>query len=71
MQVLAHPVTLGIACGLLFGKLAGVFGFTWLAVAEVVLRRDLLFGAGVHPPRGWQGSATRRQSSKRWAPRGR
>jgi hypothetical protein len=32
-------------------------GFTWLAVAEVVLRRDLLFGAGVHPPRGWQGSA--------------
>jgi len=32
-------------------------GFTWLAVAEVVLRRDLLFGATVHPPRGWQGSA--------------
>jgi len=31
-QVLAHPVTLGIACGLLFGKLAGVLGFTWLAV---------------------------------------
>jgi NhaA family Na+:H+ antiporter len=31
-EVLLHPVTLGIACGLLAGKLAGVFGFTWLAV---------------------------------------
>jgi NhaA family Na+:H+ antiporter len=30
--VLLHPVTLGIASGLLFGKLAGVFSFTWLAV---------------------------------------
>ena len=27
-----HPVTVGIASGLLLGKLAGVFGFTWLAV---------------------------------------
>ena len=30
--VLAHPVTIGITLGLLLGKLAGVFGFTWLAV---------------------------------------
>jgi len=29
---LAHPVTTGIALGLVFGKLAGVFGFTWLAL---------------------------------------
>ena len=27
-----HPVTAGIVLGLLVGKLAGVFGFTWLAV---------------------------------------
>jgi len=27
-----HPVTVGIVSGLLLGKLAGVFGFTWLAV---------------------------------------
>jgi len=31
-QALTHPVTVGIAGGLLFGKLAGVFSFTWLAV---------------------------------------
>ncbi len=31
-EVLLHPVTLGIAFGLLAGKLAGVFSFTWLAV---------------------------------------
>jgi NhaA family Na+:H+ antiporter len=30
--VLLHPVTLGIALGLLAGKVVGVFGFTWLAV---------------------------------------
>jgi len=27
-----HPVTAGIVLGMLVGKLAGVFGFTWLAV---------------------------------------
>ena len=32
MDVFTHPVTLGIALGLLFGKFAGVFGFTWIAV---------------------------------------
>src|SRR5262245_17814113 len=31
-QVLLHPVTLGTTLGLLLGKLAGVFGFTWMAV---------------------------------------
>ena len=31
-RVLLHPVTFGIAGGLLLGKLAGVFGFTWLAL---------------------------------------
>jgi len=30
--VLLHPVTLGIALGLLGGKVIGVFGFCWLAV---------------------------------------
>jgi NhaA family Na+:H+ antiporter len=28
---LVHPVPLGIAAGLLFGKLAGVLSFSWLA----------------------------------------
>ena len=37
-RVLLHPVTLGIAVGLLAGKLAGVFGFTWLAVRLGVCR---------------------------------
>jgi NhaA family Na+:H+ antiporter len=36
--VLLHPVTLGIAVGLLAGKLAGVFGFSWLAVRLGVCR---------------------------------
>jgi NhaA family Na+:H+ antiporter len=31
-QSLLHPVPLGIAAGLLIGKQAGVFGFTWLAI---------------------------------------
>ena len=31
-DVLLHPVTLGIALGLLVGKVVGVFGFSWLAV---------------------------------------
>ena len=31
-RVLLHPVTVGVASGLLLGKLAGVFGFTWLAL---------------------------------------
>jgi hypothetical protein len=34
-----------------------VTGYVWLVVAEVVLRRELLLGAGVEPPRGWQESA--------------
>jgi NhaA family Na+:H+ antiporter len=29
---LTHPVTLGTACGLVIGKLAGISAFTWLAV---------------------------------------
>lgn len=31
-EVLAHQVTLGIGAGLIFGKLIGIAGFTWLAV---------------------------------------
>jgi NhaA family Na+:H+ antiporter len=31
-EVLRHPVTVGIALGLLVGKCVGVFGFSWLAV---------------------------------------
>ncbi|MCF7981841.1 MAG: Na+/H+ antiporter NhaA [Pseudomonadales bacterium] len=29
---LLHPVPLGIACGLFFGKQVGIFGFCWLAI---------------------------------------
>ena len=32
LAVFTHSVTVGIALGLFFGKLAGVLGFTWLAV---------------------------------------
>jgi NhaA family Na+:H+ antiporter len=31
-QYLTHPVTLGIICGLLLGKLLGIAGVTWLVV---------------------------------------
>ena len=49
-----HPVTVGITLGLVLGKFAGVFGFTWLAVR---------FGFGALPPgvnwrqlAAWRGS---------------
>jgi NhaA family Na+:H+ antiporter len=46
MDVITHPVTVGIALGLLIGKFAGVFGFTWLAVR---------FGFGALPMEvGWR-----------------
>lgn len=32
MTQLLHPVPLGIACGLFFGKQVGIFGFCWLAI---------------------------------------
>ncbi len=32
LKALLHPLTLGIACGLLFGKQLGVFSASWLAV---------------------------------------
>ena len=32
VAALTHPVTVGIALGLVLGKFLGVFGFTWLAV---------------------------------------
>ena len=35
---LASPLPMGIALGLLFGKLMGVFGFTWLLVQSGVAR---------------------------------
>jgi NhaA family Na+:H+ antiporter len=31
-QTLSHPVTLGIMAGLIFGKLLGIAGFSWLAL---------------------------------------
>jgi NhaA family Na+:H+ antiporter len=45
-RVLLHPVTVGIAAGLLLGKLAGVFCFTGVA---------LRMGVGELPPDiGWR-----------------
>jgi len=41
-------------------------GFAWVSLAEVVLRRDLLLGASVTPPRGWQDSATAALSDVLW-----
>ena len=41
-------------------------GFAWLSVAEIVLRRDLLFGAPVTPPRGWQESASSAATQVLW-----
>ncbi len=41
-------------------------GFVWVSIAEVVLRRDLLLGASVTPPRGWQDSAPTALSSVIW-----
>lgn len=32
LEYLLHPVPLGIATGLFFGKQFGVFGFSWLAI---------------------------------------
>ncbi|MDO6562259.1 Na+/H+ antiporter NhaA [Amphritea sp. 1_MG-2023] len=31
-NIISHPVTVGIGAGLIFGKLIGIAGFTWLAV---------------------------------------
>ncbi|MFT5707986.1 MAG: NhaA family Na+:H+ antiporter [Oceanospirillaceae bacterium] len=31
-EIIVHPVTMGIGLGLVFGKLIGIAGFTWLAV---------------------------------------
>lgn len=41
-------------------------GFAWLSVAEVVLHRQLLFGATLTPPRGWQESAGSAVSGVLW-----
>jgi hypothetical protein len=35
----------------------GALGYAWLATAEVLLDRKLLFGSGLTPPDGWQHSA--------------
>jgi Na+:H+ antiporter, NhaA family len=42
METYTHPVTLGVACGLFFGKQIGVFGATWMAVKSglVSMPRD-------------------------------
>ncbi len=44
LQDLASPLPMGIALGLLVGKLTGVFGFTWLLVKSGIAR--LPHGAG-------------------------
>lgn len=43
--IITHPVSLGIACGLVLGKLFGIVGFCWLAVkaGAVALPRGLNF----------------------------
>ncbi|MGZ8665743.1 MAG: protein kinase domain-containing protein [Solirubrobacterales bacterium] len=41
-------------------------GFAWISLAEVVLRRDLLLGTSVTPPRGWQDSAATALTSVLW-----
>jgi eukaryotic-like serine/threonine-protein kinase len=41
-------------------------GFAWISLAEVVLRRDLLLGASVTPPRGWQDSVAATLTDVLW-----
>lgn len=37
-ESLGHPITLGIACGLLFGKFVGIGAFSWLAIKSNLAR---------------------------------
>jgi hypothetical protein len=53
----AFPLLAALADSWRARAIVAVAGFAWLAVAEVALRRDLLLGAEVDPPRGWQQSA--------------
>jgi Na+:H+ antiporter, NhaA family len=39
LEALAHPVTLGVLLGLVFGKLVGVVAFSWLAVTTGLAER--------------------------------
>jgi hypothetical protein len=54
----AFPLLAGLASEWRDRVLLGVTGFLWLALAEVALGRDLILGAPVAPPRGWQESAS-------------
>jgi hypothetical protein len=53
----AFPLLAALADSWRSRAIVAASGFAWLAVAEVALRRDLLLGAQVKPPRGWQESA--------------
>jgi eukaryotic-like serine/threonine-protein kinase len=53
----AFPLVAALADSWRARAIAAAGGFAWLAVAEVALRRDLLLGAQVEAPRGWQESA--------------
>lgn len=51
------PAAVAMVSGIRARMFLAATGFCWLAVAEVVMRKSLLFGSPVEPPRGWQGSA--------------
>ncbi len=62
----AFPALAGLAGRWRDRVVLAATGFVWLSVAEVVLRRDLLLGAPVTAPRGWQESASSTLSNVLW-----
>ncbi len=60
------PVLAGLAGRWRDRAVLAATGFVWLSVAEVVLRRDLLFGGAVAAPRGWQESASSALTEVLW-----
>ena len=53
-----YPLLAGFAERARDRAMLAVTGYVWLAVAEIVLRRDLFLGAAVDPQAGWQDSAS-------------
>ncbi|MFN8415804.1 MAG: Na+/H+ antiporter NhaA [Cytophagaceae bacterium] len=53
IDIMAHPVSIGVMCGLVFGKCIGVFGFSVLAIKLKLVKLPdningkLLFGVGI------------------------